>query len=92
MNIAVISGHTRVLGQSQGYRGLPIRDQKIPIVRPVDARATVGEAQECFIREMVSAWQPTPAELEALNAGATVYVHIQGELHPPIKVEVGPPV
>ena len=26
MQVGVIEGHTRILGKSQGYRGLPIRD------------------------------------------------------------------
>lgn len=38
---------------------------------------------------MVSAWHPTPKELEALNKGAPVHVVVLGTSHPPIKVEVG---
>jgi len=38
---------------------------------------------------MVTAWLPTPKELEALNAGAPVHVRIIGIHHPPIMVEVG---
>lgn len=39
---------------------------------------------------MVTAWLPTPEELAALNAGASVHVLILGVVHPPIKVDVGP--
>jgi hypothetical protein len=38
---------------------------------------------------MVSAWEPTPAELAALNAGAPVQLHIVGEGHPPVWLDVG---
>lgn len=39
---------------------------------------------------MVTAWTPSPAELTALNAGASVNVLILGTSPPPMKVEVGP--
>jgi hypothetical protein len=38
---------------------------------------------------MVTAWFPTPDELEALNAGAPVHVKIWGNSPPPMMVEVG---
>ena len=38
---------------------------------------------------MVSAWEPTPGELQRLNDGAKVEVRIYGGVHPPIRVEVG---
>lgn len=75
---ARIKGATRVLGKSQGYIGLAVRDETI--------NSTVdGENAPC----MVTAWEPTPAELAALNAGALVYVRILGTAHPPILVQVG---
>lgn len=77
MQIGRVSGATRVLGKLQGFRGLPIRDEK--------AQAPIGATTNC----MVSAWHPTPKELEALNAGAPVLVKILGTSHPPILVEVG---
>jgi hypothetical protein len=39
---------------------------------------------------MVSSWQPTPAELAALQSGAPIYVRVLGSAHPPILLEVGP--
>lgn len=36
----------------------------------------------------VSAWFPTPAELEALNKGAPVYLFIYGQSHPPVMLGV----
>jgi hypothetical protein len=78
MLIGRITGATRVIGKSQGYMGLPLRDE--PINCTVNGAGTPS---------MVTAWLPTPKELEALNAGAPVHVHILGTAHPPIMVDVG---
>ena len=69
---AKILGWTRELGKSQGYIGLTIRD----IVYDDGTQA------------MQSAWTPTPAELERLNAGANIILTVLGTGHPPVKVEV----
>lgn len=74
MLIQRIAGATRVLGQSQGYLGLPVRDE---ILQPGD------------IPCMVTAWEPSPEELERLNSGAPVYLRVMGVAHPPVKIEVG---
>ena len=39
---------------------------------------------------MTTAWHPTPAELEALKAGASVHVTVLGSVPPPMIVAVGP--
>lgn len=78
MLVGRIKGATRVIGRSQGYLGLPIRDEAIDC--PVNGGGTPS---------MVTAWFPTPRELEALNAGAPVHVRLLGTAHPPIMVEVG---
>ncbi len=80
MDIARIERATRVLGKSQGFRGLPIRDQS------VNGKIN-GEAEF----EMVSAWTPTPEELAKLNQGASVHLHVYGTEHPPVRIEVGEP-
>lgn len=77
--IAMIEGATRIVGQSQGYLGLPIRDETIH-------ERVNGPGTPC----MVTAWTPTPEELAALNAGASVHVRILGEVPAPMMVEVGP--
>lgn len=79
MQVGRITGCTRVLGKSQGYLGLPIRDEVLTCT--VNGEGTPA---------MTTAWFPTPAELEALNAGAPVHVRILGFAHPPIMVDVGP--
>jgi hypothetical protein len=78
MQIGHIAGATRVLGKSQGYLGLSLRDETI--------NCSVGGEKT---PSMVTAWHPTPKELEAINAGAAIHVRIIGSVHPPIMVEVG---
>jgi len=81
MQIGRIQNATRVIGvigKSQGYKRLPLRDERINC-------SVNGEG----IPSMVTAWHPTPKELEALNAGAPVHVRILGHEHPPIMVDVG---
>ena len=79
MLIAHIEGATRVIGKSQGYLGLPVRDGTV--------NCTVGGEGT---PTMTTAWHPTPAELAALNAGAAVHVTLLGQSHPPIILGVGP--
>lgn len=75
-----IAGATRVLGKSQGYIGLAVRDEV------VHDTAVGGDAPA-----MTTAWEPTPDELARLNAGAPVYIQLLGTAHPPILVTVGDP-
>lgn len=78
MIIARIPNATRVVGKGQGYLGLPIRDEMI--YERVNGPGTPS---------MVTAWEPTPDELERLKAGACVHVRILGNVPPPMLVEVG---
>ena len=80
MMIARLEQTTRVLGKSQGFLGLPVRDVVYPDGTPA----------------MQSAWTPTPDELERLNNGANIIVEllgviddVDGRSHPPIKLSVG---
>lgn len=77
MEIGRVLGATRVVGQSQGYIGLPIRDEVV----------------NCSVNgptpSMVTAWFPTPEELAALNSGAPVHVRILGTVPPPMMVMTG---
>jgi hypothetical protein len=73
MIVNAIEGATRRIGKAQGYRGLPIRDFAYDDGTPA----------------MRTSWQPTPAELKALAAGAPIYVTLLGSAHPPILLEVG---
>lgn len=68
----MVRGATRVLGKSQGYLGLPVRDEKAD-----------------GVSSMTTAWEPTPAEIAAIQAGAKIEVTILGNGHPPIMLGVG---
>ena len=79
MLIARIENATRVIGKSQGFLGLPVRDEVI-------TEKVLGEQTPC----MATAWEPTPDELARLNAGAKIVLRLIGTRHPPVIVEVGP--
>ena len=70
VEVGMVKGCTRVCGKSQGFTGLPIRDEVLDI--------------EGFGRQaqMVTAWFPSPKELEALMAGAPIEVRIWGTPNP----------
>lgn len=73
MRIAIIKGHTRVIGEAQGYIALPLLDTATP------------EGVPC----MLSAWLPTPEETLAIVAGAPVILSVLGTQHPPVMITVG---
>lgn len=79
MIIARIRGFTRELGKSQGYRGLPIRDETFP------------DGQGGETPYMTSAWEPTPQELAMLNAGGKLMLRVMGNQHPPVALWCEPP-
>ncbi|WP_419827696.1 hypothetical protein [Sphingomonas sp.] len=77
---ARVSGCTRVLGAPPGW-----------------TPETSGPCQGLPIRDemngdmpaMVSAWEPTPAELAAIAAGAKIELRVLSGGHPPVWVGVG---
>lgn len=68
-----ISGATRRIGKAQGYLGLALRDTVTEDGTPV----------------MCSAWEPTPAEIAQIAAGAPIYLWVYGTGHPPVMLTVG---
>lgn len=78
MIIGRIEGCTRVLGKSQGYLGLPLRD--VTINDTVNGPGTPA---------METAWLPTPDEVARIIAGAPVVLRVLGTSHPPVMVDVG---
>ena len=72
MMINAIEGATRRIGKSQGYLGLPLRDEVVE-----------------GVPQMVSSWQPTPAEVARIAAGAAIYLTVLGNAHPPVLLTVG---
>lgn len=71
----MIEGVTRVLGRSQGFIGLPVRD--------------AVDEKDGGVPTMTTAWEPTPAEVDAIVSGAKIEITIIGSAHPPILVGVG---
>lgn len=67
-----IEGTTRRVGKSQGYLGLCVRDFTYDDGTPA----------------MMTAWQPTPAEVARIVAGAPIYLTLLGSAHPPVLLEV----
>lgn len=68
-----IEGTTRRIGKSQGYNGLCIRDFEYGDGTPA----------------MMTAWQPTPAEVARIVAGEPIYLTLLGSAHPPVLLQVG---
>lgn len=79
MLIKRIEGATRNLGAPPDWDGDISKCNVLPI------RDVVTD-QGPF---MVSAWEPTPAELAALAAGASFKLWIAGTAHPVVAVTVG---
>lgn len=78
MQSGMIEGVTRVVGKAQGYNDLAIRDE-------LGNCSVNGEGTPV----MVTAWFPLPDELERINAGAPIHLHILGVSPPPVRVDVG---
>jgi hypothetical protein len=75
-----IEGATHFLGAPAGWE--EERDGHcgtLPVVAGVN---------DCGVLCMQSCWEPTPAEIERINAGAMVTLTIIGRAHPPVALEV----
>ncbi|CAE6900856.1 hypothetical protein [Paraburkholderia domus] len=79
MLIRRIEGATRNLGAPPDWDGDISKCNVLPI------RDVVTE-QGPF---MVSSWEPTPAELAAINAGESIKLWIAGTGHPVVSLSVG---
>lgn len=77
-----IAGATRYLGAPAGWE--PEKDGDCSHLAIADVRLDGGQ------NVMASAWEPTPSELAALNAGGTVRLYIWGVGHPPVAIGVEP--
>lgn len=82
MLINRIEGATRYLGAPEGWT--PEKDGDCAHLAIVDVKVQGGQ------NVMVSSWQPTPDEIAAIQAGAPIYLHVWGSMHPPVAVAVGP--
>lgn len=77
MLIRRIKDCTRVVGKSQGYLGLPVRD--ITVNDAVSGPGTPA---------MQTAWEPTPGELKLIQAGNSIILTVLGTSHPPVILTV----
>lgn len=78
MIVAMIEGANRVCGKSQGYLGLPVRDETV-----------IDKATGDIVNIMHTAWTPTPEEIEKIKNGANIIVSLIGMNPQPLMVTVG---
>jgi hypothetical protein len=76
---ARIEGCTRALGAPLGW---------IPETDGHCGTLPIRDEMQDDMPVMLSAWEPTPAELDALNAGAKVMLRVVGNGHPPVMLYV----
>lgn len=81
MHVGRIQNATRVLQAPSDWN----RDENGPCGGlPIrDEKTTAGTG-------MVSAWFPTPEEIERIVQGAPIYLTVLGVVHPPVALGVGP--
>jgi hypothetical protein len=75
-----IAGATRYLGAPPGWD--PEKNGDCSHLAIVDTQMDNGTPV------MISAWEPTPAEIERMAAGKPVYLQVVGTGHPPVNVWV----
>lgn len=83
MEIKRIEGATRTFGAPHDWDAETNGKCYGLPVRDVDCEGTPF---------MVSAWEPTPQEMQALLAGETIKLWISGSVHPVVSATVGPVV
>ena len=76
MRIGTPNDVTRTLGEAQGYQPLPVADKVM--------RMSVEGKEPADVPVMFTVWHPTPAEIEALQAGGHVVLGVLGTSHPPV--------
>lgn len=77
-----IEGATRYLGAPRNWN--PEQDGECSHLAIMDVQTEHGG------NVMISAWEPTPAEIAALVNGAPLYLQVVGTAHPPVAVWVQP--
>jgi hypothetical protein len=92
VEIGRIVGATRVLGRSQGYYGLPVRDDVIEAGELPHMLHVMGHNPvDGTVPTMQTVWHLSLEEIERVAAGAGIHVSLVGIAHPPIMVSVGEP-
>lgn len=69
-----------VVGEEQGFRGLPLRHDH----EDVELAGTIIKDQ-CVL---TTYWKPSEEEKEKIAAGKSIVIRIWSPLHPPITVEM----
>lgn len=90
MEIGRIQGAQRVVGKSQGYYGVPIRDEAKQLGDLPHLLHTMGFNPvdgECPTMNVV--FYPTPDEIAKIAAGAPIYLSIVGVAFQPMNLTVG---
>ncbi len=82
MITVVIEKHSRVLGAPAGWT---------PETSGECYGLPIGDGMNGDQPCMVSAWEPTPAEIERIVAGEKIYLSVIGTGHPPVMLYVGNP-
>lgn len=77
-NILRVKGCTRTIGMSQGFLGLPLRDEM-----------TFDTGTKKEYPSMVTAWELMPQEIMLLSNGVPLMLRVIGTRHPPVVVYVG---
>lgn len=80
MIVKRIEGATRVLGAPPDWKDDGVTCVGLPVVDVVTDQGPF----------MVSAWEPTPDELQALLNGASVRLWVRGSGHPVVSLDVAP--
>lgn len=76
-------GVTRVLGESQGYIGLPVMDHVMALA--------IDEGGGGEVPCMTTRWLPTDEERLHIMRGGAIEIRILGDKHPPIVVTAEDP-
>ena len=79
MIIKRIDGHTRDFGAPVDWNGEDTSCGALPVRDVITPEGPF----------MISAWEPSPEELEALLRGETIKLWLRGEVHPVVALTVG---
>jgi len=78
-----IPGFTRTLGAPREWAA-DGRDKDCGALAILDGKNEMGA-------KMTSQWKPDKYEIEAMAAGAPIYLTVYGAVHPPVSIHVGFP-
>jgi hypothetical protein len=80
MIVKKIKGYDVILGESQGYQGLPVR-----------VTVAFDPTVHCDVPTFTSQWTFSDEERLAIASGSDVFLMVQTQMHPPVNLVVGDP-